>query len=223
MIPMAAAGLSVARLLQPVGGAYFSKYAPRRVARMTDITRDITAEVLALGADPSMAEVVFPLAYEELRRVARRALSNENTGHTLDTTALVHEAYLRLVDSSRVPWEDRARFLALAATAMRRILIDHARRRHAVKRGEAPIAVNLDHLQLARDDSADTLVALDDALARLGALSPRLVQVVECRFFIGMSEEETATALGVTARTVRRDWLKARGWLAAVMSGDAPV
>jgi RNA polymerase sigma factor (TIGR02999 family) len=163
---------------------------------------------------------MFPLVYDELRRMARRALDGEQDGHTLDTTALVHEAYLRLVDSSRVPWEDKSRFLAVAATAMRHILIDYARRRRAKKRGSAPVAVDLDKVQLSVDDSIDTLVALDDALTRLQALSPRLVQVVECRFFVGMTEEETAAALGVTSRTVRRDWLKAKGWLAAVMSGE---
>lgn len=183
---------------------------------------DLTAQVLALGADPSAAETMFPLVYDELRRMARRALDGEQVGHTLDTTALVHEAYLRLVDSVRVPWEDRSRFLAVAATAMRHILIDHARRRRAHKRGMAPIAVDLDKVQLSSDDSVEALVALDDALTRLAALSPRLVQVVECRFFIGMTEDETAAALGVTSRTVRRDWLKAKGWLAAVMSGEPP-
>ncbi len=189
---------------------------------MTDSPDDLTEQVLALGVDPALAQVVFPLVYDELRRIARHALSSERTGHTLDTTALVHEAYLRLVDSTRIPWEDRSRFLAVAATAMRHILVDHARRRHALKRGQTPIAVNLDQLPVSVDESADTLIALDDALTRLGALSPRLVQVVECRFFIGMTEEETAAALGVTARTVRRDWIKAKAWLAAVMSGDVP-
>lgn len=183
---------------------------------------DLTAQVLTLSEDPAAAEAMFPLVYEELRRMARRALDGEQTGHTLDTTALVHEAYLRLVDSARVPWEDRSRFLAVAATAMRHILIDYARRRRAQKRGQAPIAVDLDKVQLSADDSVEALVALDDALTRLGALSPRLVQVVECRFFIGMTEEETAVALGVTSRTVRRDWLKARGWLSVVMSGHPP-
>jgi RNA polymerase sigma factor (TIGR02999 family) len=183
---------------------------------------DLTEQVLSLGTDVTVAQSVFPLVYEELRRMARRALDGEQTGHTLDTTSLVHEAYLRLVDSTRIPWEDRSRFLAVCATAMRHVLIDHARRRRAQKRGQAPVAVDLDKVQLSVEDSVDTLVAMDDALTRLAALSPRLVQVVECRFFIGMTEEETAAALGVTSRTVRRDWLKAKGWLAAVMSGDPP-
>lgn len=188
----------------------------------TPTPADLTAQVLTLGDDPAAAEAMFPLVYDELRRMARRALDGEQTGHTLDTTALVHEAYLRLVDSARVPWEDRSRFLAVAATAMRHILIDYARRRRAQKRGQAPIAVDLDKVQLSSDDSVEALVAIDDALTRLAALSPRLVQVVECRFFIGMTEEETAVALGITSRTVRRDWLKAKGWLAVVMSGQPP-
>ncbi len=187
-----------------------------------DATPDLTEQVLTLGTNPGSAEAMFPRVYEELRRMARRALDGEQDGHTLDTTSLVHEAYLRLVDSTRVPWEDKSRFLAVAATAMRHILIDYARRRRARKRGQAPIAVDLDKVQLSTDDSVEALVALDDALTRLAALSPRLVQVVECRFFVGMTEEETAAALGVTSRTIRRDWLKAKGWLGAVMSGNAP-
>jgi RNA polymerase sigma factor (TIGR02999 family) len=196
-----------------------------RVARGESLSTstDVTAHVLTLGTDPAAAQAMFPLVYEELRRMARRALDGEQSGHTLDTTALVHEAYLRLVDSARVPWEDRSRFLAVAATAMRHILIDYARRRRAQKRGQAPIAVDLEKVQLSSEDSAEALVALDDALTRLAALSPRLVQVVECRFFIGMTEEETAVALGITSRTVRRDWLKAKGWLAVVMSGQPPA
>lgn len=182
---------------------------------------DLTDLVLALRTGPAGAEAVFPVVYEELRRIAHRVLRDERTGHTLDTTALVHETYLRLVDSTRVPWEDRSRFLALAATAMRRILIDYARGRLAAKRGGERVAVDLEKLQLSADESVEALVALDDALGRLAALSPRLVQVVECRFFCGMTEPETATALGVTDRTVRRDWLKAKGWLAAVLADDA--
>jgi RNA polymerase sigma factor (TIGR02999 family) len=112
--------------------------------------------------------------------------------------------------------------LALAATAMRRILIDYARGRRAAKRGGERVAIDLDQLELSADESADALVALDDALTRLAELSPRLVQVVECRFFSGMTEPETGAALGITDRTVRRDWLKAKGWLAAMMASDPP-
>lgn len=185
-----------------------------------DRPADLTDLVLTLRTGPATADAVFPVVYDELRRIAHRVLHDERTGHTLDTTALVHETYLRLVDATRVPWEDRSRFLALAATAMRRILIDYARGRRAAKRGGDRVAIDLERVQLSADESIDALVALDDALGRLGALSPRLVQVVECRFFSGMTEEETAAALGITDRTVRRDWLKAKGWLAAVMAGD---
>jgi len=151
--------------------------------------------------------------------MAHRYLRGEQTGHTLSTTALVHEAYLRLVDVDRVAWEDQTHFLALAANTMRRVLIDHARSRKAEKRGGEQVRVDLDAASFTADESADILVAIDDALQRLGELSPRLVKVVECRFFGGMTEEETASALGVTDRTVRRDWLKAKGLLASML-GD---
>ncbi len=181
---------------------------------------DLTDLVCRLAADPDAADRVFPVLYEELRRIARRVLRSERTGHTLDTTGLVHEAYLRLVDASRVPWEQRTRFLALAATAMRRILIDYARSRAAKKRGGALRRIDLDQVHLSTDDSIEALLGLDDALARLEQVSPRLVQVVECRFFCGMTDEEAAEAIGVTDRTVRRDWLKAKAWLATAM-GEA--
>jgi RNA polymerase sigma factor (TIGR02999 family) len=185
-----------------------------------DEAPDLTELVLDLKTGPAAAGRIFPIVYNELRRIAHRVLRDERPGHTLDTTALVHETYLRLVDANRVPWEDQTRFLALAATAMRRILIDYARSRRAAKRGGDRVAVDLDRIELAGDDQVDALVALDDGLERLAELSPRLVQVVECRFFSGMTEAETAAALGVTDRTVRRDWLKAKGWLAATMGSD---
>lgn len=184
------------------------------------MSSDLTLLVQQLRTDPAavMDEVVPPV-YEELKRIAHRYLRGERTGHTLSTTALVHEAYIRLVDADRITWEDRNHFLALAANTMRRVLIDHARARHAEKRGGDLIRVDLDQSTFSADESAEVLVAIDDALKRLGELSPRLVKVVECRFFGGMTEEETATALGVTDRTVRRDWLKAKGLL-ATMLGD---
>lgn len=163
---------------------------------------------------------VVPQVYDELRRIAHRYLRGEQTGHTLSTTALVHEAYIRLVDAEQLTWEDRNHFLAVAANTMRRVLIDSARARRAEKRGGDHVRVDLDAAQFSADESADVLVAIDDALQRLGDLSPRLVKVVECRFFGGMTEEETAVALGVTDRTVRRDWLKAKGLL-ATMLGEA--
>jgi len=156
---------------------------------------------------------LFGVVYDELRRVAHAQLQREPDGHTLVTTALVHEAYMRLVGVTRVEWRDRVHFLSTAARAMRRILIDYARARNADRRGSGNRAVTLDEALIAADLTPDSLVALDEALAGLGALNPRLVRVVECRFFGGMTEEETAQALGVTSRTVRNDWVKARGWL----------
>jgi RNA polymerase sigma factor (TIGR02999 family) len=180
---------------------------------------DITELLLAWRAgDRDALDRLFPLVYEELRQIAHRRLGREREGHTLGTTALVNEAYLKLVDQTRAQWADRAQFFAVAARAMRRILVDYARRHHALKRGGAPVQVNLDDealgdAALVADQRADTLLALDDALTRLAELDERLARVVECRFFGGFTEEETAEVLGVTPRTVRRDWVKAKGWL----------
>jgi RNA polymerase sigma factor (TIGR02999 family) len=170
---------------------------------------DSRPERRALGA----AESLFPLLYDELRRIAHRQLGLERTGHTLSTTALVHEAYVKLADQTRAQFASRAHFLAVAAQAMRRILVEYARKARADKRGGKWHRLDLDQVDIPIEDRAEALVALDGALERLAALSPRLSQVVECRFFGGMTEEETATALGVTDRTVRRDWIKAKGWL----------
>lgn len=174
----------------------------------------ITELLLACrGGERQALDRLFPLIYDELRRVARGQLKRERADHTLVTTALVHEAYMRMVDITRVEWRDRVHFLSMAARAMRRILIDHARQQNALRRGGGARPVTLDEALIAGDMQTETLVALDDALERLGTLNPRLVRVVECRFFGGMTEEETAQALDVTSRTVRSDWVKARGWL----------
>jgi RNA polymerase sigma factor (TIGR02999 family) len=165
---------------------------------------------------------LFPLIYDDLRRVASVQLRRESPGHTLSTTALVHEAYLRLVDVNRMEWKDRVHFLSMASRAMRRVLIDHARRHHADRRGSGAVAVTFDEAAVPADAPAEELVALDDALERLGALNPRLVSVVECRYFGGMTEEETAAALSITSRTVRSDWVKARGWLRRALDTSAP-
>jgi RNA polymerase sigma factor (TIGR02999 family) len=163
----------------------------------------------------------FPLVYEHLRRLAHRQLRREADGHSLSTTALVHEAYLRLSDQRCPEFNSHSHFLAIAATAMRRILVDHARRRRATKRGGELHRIPLESaLTLAVDDRADLLVALDDALHRLGRLDARQARVVECRFFGGLTEEETALALGVGSRTVKRDWAKARAWLFQEIHAD---
>ena len=175
------------------------------------ITRALVA--LREGA-PGAMEELMPLVYEQLRRVAHRQLRAEATGHTLSTTALVHEAYLKLVGQSSAPWQDRAYFFAVAATAMRRILVDHARRHRAARRGGADrTRVALDEVEIAVTERAAEIVALDDALQRLADLDPRQAMVVECRYFAGLTEAETAEALGVSVRTVAREWLTAKGWL----------
>lgn len=164
-------------------------------------------------------EWLLPLVYAELHRIARRQLRSERPDHTLNTTALVHEAYLKLVDQSRAEWRDRVHFSALAAQAMRRILVDHARKHLAAKRGGHRQRLPLKVAALSAGDRAATLIELDDALRDLARLEPRLSRVVECRFFGGLTEEETAAVLGVTPRTVRRDWVKAKGWLHAELRG----
>lgn len=165
---------------------------------------------------------LFALAYRELRTIAHRRLAAGNRGGTLSTTALVHEAYLKL--AGRSAWQDRAHLLACASLAMRHVLVDRARERQAKKRGGAgeagpPRRVALDDEILAVEDQTDTLLALNDALEEVAATEPRLARVVECRFFGGLSEQETADALGLTLRTVQRDWVKARVLLRRALEG----
>lgn len=187
-------------------------------------TGQSVTDLLALAAagDRAALDRAFPLVYEELRQLAHRQLRRESEGHTLSTTALVHEAYLRLVDQSRAEWRDRQHFLAVAATAMRRVLVDYARRHHAAKRGAARRPVPLESVEdVAAEDRAEFLVLLDDALDRLAGLDDRQARVVECRFFGGYTEEETAEALGIGLRTAKRDWAKARSWLYQELYPDA--
>jgi RNA polymerase sigma-70 factor, ECF subfamily len=171
---------------------------------------------------PEALDRLFPLVYEALRRIARRQLHGERPGHSLDTTGLVHETYLRLVDHDRLQWQDRGHFFALASRAMRQILVDYARRYRALRRGGGACHQELHEEDATTDERGETLLALDEALERLAAINPRLSQVVECRYFGGLTEEETAQALGVTTRTVQRDWAKARGWLYLELRGSHP-
>lgn len=175
------------------------------------------------GGEADAHERLFALVYEHLRTIAHAQLRREREGHTLSTTALVHEAFFKLADPAQLEFRDRAHFLGVAARAMRQVLVDHARRHRASKRGSGAVALDLDAAEIAVEERADMLVALDEALTRLAALSPRLAQVVECRFFGGLTEEETAEALQVTARTVRRDWVKARGWLHEELAAGSRV
>jgi RNA polymerase sigma factor (TIGR02999 family) len=158
--------------------------------------------------------------YPELLAIARRERRRAGRAATLDTRGVLHEAFLRLAAQRQTRWEDRPHFLAAASATMRRVLLDHVRRQRAAKRGGARAAITLDEQAGTVDARDESLIALDDALSRLAELSPRLARVVECRYFGGMTEVETATALGVTERTVRRDWIKARGWLQAALAED---
>ena len=161
---------------------------------------------------PEAMDRLFSTVYNELRRIAHRQLQLERTGHTLGTTGLVHETYVRLVDQTRVEWRDRAQFFGAAAWAMRRILVDYARRNRAARRGGGSVRLTLND-DVPAAERSEMLLALDESLDRLTALDRRLGQVVECRYFGGLTEQETAEVLGVTRRTVQRDWAKARGWL----------
>ena len=163
---------------------------------------------------------LLPIVYEELRRMAHAQLRRERPGHTLSTTDLVHDAYVKLADQSGAARAMGPSFFAIASVAMRRVLIEYARRHHAAKRGAGQDPISLDESTVAADDSSETLLALDDALTRLAAVDARMAQVVECRYFGGLTEEETARALDVTARTVRRDWVKAKSWLYAALRDD---
>jgi RNA polymerase sigma factor (TIGR02999 family) len=167
------------------------------------------------GGDPTAFERLVPLVYDQLKRLARGQLRRDSGARrTLDTTALVHEAYLKFVDCPQLGVDDRAHFFAVAARAMRQVLVDRARRRQAVRRGGGVVPLALEEGDdRAIDVEVDTVLALEQALERLAAECERCVRVVECRFFAGLTEEETAAALGVTSRTVQRDWLRARGRL----------
>ena len=162
--------------------------------------------------DRQAMDRLFGAVYQDLHRLAHQRLLGERPGHTLGTTGLVHETYFRLVDQNRVEWKDRGQFFGVAALAMRRILVDYARRHLAQRRGggDAPLTMEQD---VVSEERSEVLVALDEALVRLAELSPRMSQVVECRYFGGLNEDETAEALGLSKRSVQREWAKARGWL----------
>jgi RNA polymerase sigma factor (TIGR02999 family) len=175
---------------------------------------DLTHLLQAWGEGDSAAlEKLVPAVYGELRRIAQRSMSNENPGQTLQATALAHEAYLRLVDYHQASWQNRAHFFAVAARQMRHILIDIARSKHQIKRGCAPKRLSLDEAPELSDERSLELLSLDDALKDLEKLDPRKAQIVEMRYFGGLSVEETAAVLKVSDRTVLRDWETARVWL----------
>ena len=172
------------------------------------------------GGDPKAQERLMPFVYDELRRLARSFLAKERDDHTLQPTALVHEAYVRLVDQTRVNWQNRAHFYGIASSMMRRVLIDHARSHAAEKRGGGAIRLSIDDVQAPLEQRAADFVALDEALKRLSQFDERKSKVVEMRFFGGLNDEEIAEVLGVTTRTVLRDWKKARLWLYRELSTE---
>jgi RNA polymerase sigma factor (TIGR02999 family) len=161
----------------------------------------------------AVVDALMPLVYNELHRIAERSLRGERASHTLNATALVHEAYLKLVDQTRVSWQNRAHFYAVAAQAMRRILVNYAEARKAAKRGGGEAFVTLDEEWMGGDKRAEELVDLDEALSRLQQFSDRQAKVVEFHFFSGLTHEEIADVLGVSLPTVRRDWRLAKAWL----------
>lgn len=177
--------------------------------------KDVTELLLSWReGDRDALDALLPLVYDELRRIARNKLRNERLGHSLDTTALIHEAYLKLVDLDRVQWQSRAHFMAIAAQAMRNILVSHARRRNRIKRGGgAPHEPLEDDVPDLPPAEADRILALDDALEKLATLNPRHARIVEFRFFGGLTIEETAAALDISPATTKRDWSLLRLWL----------
>jgi RNA polymerase sigma-70 factor (ECF subfamily) len=176
-------------------------------------TREVTTLLRRLSAgDKSAADELFPQIYTQLKRFAAAQLRNERPDHTLQATALVNEAYLKLTQGGP-PWKDRTHFFALAAKAMRRILTDHARKRNAEKRDGAKNHVEFDDALYVSSEQSDLIAVVDEALEELAHLDPRQAQIVELRFFGGLSEEEIAEILKISSRTVKRDWAMARAWL----------
>jgi RNA polymerase sigma factor (TIGR02999 family) len=190
------------------------------ILRAMEGTPDITQLLQDWShGDPAALERLMPLVYDELHRQAARYLRKERQGHTLQTTALIHEAYLKLLGQTQVEWQNRAHFFAIAATAMRRILVDHARERQREKRGGQAENLALEAaFQISTGEKSVDFIALDEALNRLANLSTRQARVVELRYFSGLGNDETAAVLGVSTATVRNDWNIARAWLKQEMT-----
>ena len=188
---------------------------------MSASPQDVTQLLVAWrNGDESARDELMPLVYQELHRLAQQYMSRERPGHTLQTSALVNEAFLRLVDQRDVQWQNRAHFFGIAGQMMRRILVDHARNRRYAKRGGGAAQVSLDEELIVSEERSAEVVALDEALGRLAAFDQRKSQVVELKFFGGLSIEETAEVLGVSPGTVMRDWTLARAWLRREMSDN---
>jgi len=171
------------------------------------------------GGNQSALDRLYPLVYEELRRLARSYMKREPKGHTLQTTALINEAYVRLVDQHNVHWQNRSHFFAISAQIMRRILVDHARRYLQAKRGGGALRVSLDEVMIVASERSEEVLMLDEALGNLARLDPRRCQVVELRYFAGLNNEEIASVLQISENTVMRDWNLARAWLYQQLGG----
>jgi len=184
---------------------------------MADITQLLKS---VEEGDPLASEELLPLVYDELRRMARHRMNREKPGQTLQPTALVHEAWLRLVDEPGRTWKGRRHFFGAAAEAMRRILIERARRQKTAKRGAEAQHVSLEDISVADEAPPDTFLAIDEAIVRLEAINPEAAQIVKLRFFIGLKGEESASAMGVSERTARRLWIFAKAWLFAELGRD---
>jgi RNA polymerase sigma factor (TIGR02999 family) len=183
--------------------------------------QDVTALLQAWGrGDETAFEQLIPLVHAELRRIAARCMRGERAGHSLQATALVNEAYLRLVDLTRIKWQDRAHFLSMAARLMRRVLVDHARSRSYRKRGGGAVKVSLADGLVVSQERGRELIALDDALSALATVDERKARIVELRYFGGLTVEETAAVLNVSVDTVMRDWKLARAWLSRELRND---
>ena len=188
---------------------------------MTRSADNITDLLVGYGrGDKGALDKLMPIVYDELRRQAARYLKREQAGHSLQTTALIHEAYLRLVDQHNVQWQNRAHFFGIAAQMMRRILVDHARTKKRAKRGGSDIRVSLTGAGVSIKAKDMDVVALDEALNRLAELDEQQSRVVELRFFSGLTVAETAAVMGISPATVKRDWSMARAWLHRELSGD---
>jgi len=186
---------------------------------MADARGEVTGLLaeLKLGSKDALGRLL-PLVYRELRRIAGHQMRDERVGHTLEPTALVHEAFLRLVDQSRADWQNRAQFLGVAAQLMRRLLVDHARRRRAAKRG-IPVTLNEEIFQRSPGaDQTEEILAVNQVLERLTEMDPRQARVVELRYFGGLTVEETAEAMGIAPRTVKLEWAMAKGWMQSQLS-----
>jgi RNA polymerase sigma-70 factor, ECF subfamily len=177
-------------------------------------SKEVTQLLFDWGnGDQAALDKLVPIVYEELRRMAGRYMRRQNPDHTLQTSALVNEAYLRLIDQKNVQWQNRAHFFGIAAQLMRRVLIDHVRSHHYAKRGGDAVKVSLDEAAIMDQSRSPDLIALDDALNSLAAIDPQQSRIVELRFFGGLTIEETAEVLGISHATVERDWSVARAWL----------